>query len=111
VEVIKRAWVWIMDNIKVDLQRIHWWSLDFAQNRDRFWRTYGFFTMQRIYWPAGKLLAFQEEICSTEFVCWLFENKDSLRRSRKSHTQTHTHTHTHTSCRNEIPPTAVKYIL
>ena len=69
---------------------------------------------------AGKLVAFQEEICSIEFACWLVKNNDSLRRSRShththththTDTHTHTHTHTHTSCRNEIPLTAVTYIL
>jgi len=37
VEGTKGAWFWAMDNIKVDLQRVRWRSLDFAQNRDRWW--------------------------------------------------------------------------
>jgi hypothetical protein len=52
---------------------------------------------------AGKLLAFPEKkICSMEFVYCLVENKDSLRRNRKSHTHTHTHTHKHKDWRNEM---------
>jgi hypothetical protein len=37
VEGIKRAWVWDMDSIKVDLLEVGKGSLDFAQDSDR-WR-------------------------------------------------------------------------
>jgi len=35
VEVIKRASVWVKDNIKLDLQEIGKQSLDIAQENDR----------------------------------------------------------------------------
>jgi hypothetical protein len=35
VEVIERPWVWVMDNIKVDLQEIGKRSFDFAQDSGR----------------------------------------------------------------------------
>jgi hypothetical protein len=50
----------------------------------KFLCTYEQFTELKIMWVAGKLLAFQEEICPMEFVCCLDENKNFLLRGRKS---------------------------
>ena len=37
VEGNERAWVWAMDNIKVDLQEIRWQTADLAQDKYRWW--------------------------------------------------------------------------
>jgi hypothetical protein len=55
---------------------------------------------------AGKLLAFQEEICTMEFVCCLVKNTIPYEGA-----EIHAHTHKHTDCRNKIHPTAVKFNL
>jgi hypothetical protein len=34
-EGIKRAWVWAMDIIKLDIQRKGWRTLDLAQDRNK----------------------------------------------------------------------------
>jgi hypothetical protein len=55
-EGIKRAWIWEMDNIKVDLEEMGKRSLNFAQDSDR-WRDLRNLLMKfRVLWNGEKYL-------------------------------------------------------
>jgi len=61
VEGMKRAWVWAMDNIKVDLRETGWRSVYLAQDRDR-WRERWDILNFRVLYNAKMLLTGWETV-------------------------------------------------
>jgi len=110
VKGIERGWIWVIDNIKMDLQEIEWRSLDFVYDRERcgvfkmFWWLVECYTVGESSWLAGKLLAFEDGLYSIECVNWFVSEKRFLKKQEKF-------TNTQTRCEMTFLMTVVKFIL